>query len=203
MFKLYAADTANGHKAAIVLEELGLAYEVTTINLMAGEHQGPDFKEINAVAKIPVLEREGERIYGSLAIALDLSETHDKLVPAPPRGRFYEALAVVATDLAPALSGQFMFSHIIEDKPASAIEYFTREIHRYLQVLESYLDDQPFLAGPAYTLADALAFPNVFVSARRLLSDAQFSERFPQLTGWCDQLGRRPAIISAMKACKA
>lgn len=202
MFKLYAADTANGHKAAIVLQELGLPYEVVTVNLMGGEHQSPDFKAINSVSKIPVLEHGEQRIYGSLAIALDLCESHKKLLPSGSRSRFYEALAVVATDLAPALSGQFMFSHIIEDKPESAIEFFTRECHRYFQALESYLQNSAFLAGEAYTLADALAYPNVAVSARRLLSDSDFSDRYPKLTSWRDGLSRRPAILSAMSALK-
>ena len=203
MYKLYGADTANGHKAAIVLEELGLSYEVVSIDLMSGEHQSSGFKEVNAVSKIPVLELDANRVYGSLAIALDLCEAHGKLLPPGPRGRFYEALAVVATDLAPALSGQFMFSHIIEDKPASAIGYFTQESHRYLQALESYLHADPFLAGEQYTLADALAYPNVAVSARRLLPDAEFSDRYPALSAWQQRLEDRPAIVSGMNAFKA
>ena len=199
---LYAANTANGQKATVVLEELELAYGVVSIDLMAGEHLGEGYTAINPVGRIPTLiDRRGDEantVYGTLAIGLHLA-SGTSLFPNEPaaRAKMFEAVALISTDLAPALSGQFMFSIILPDKPRSAIEYFSGESHRYLAQLERWASDATYLAGDDFTLADALAYPNVAVSAERI---APGLDDYPALRAWRDRIAKRPGVQRGMAA---
>ena len=55
MIELFAADTPNGKKISIMLEEIGFKYKVTKINLLEGEQFKPDFRKISPFSKIPVI----------------------------------------------------------------------------------------------------------------------------------------------------
>ena len=46
MFELLSADTPNGKKVSILLEELNLKYKVTKINILKGDQFSPKFSKI-------------------------------------------------------------------------------------------------------------------------------------------------------------
>lgn len=54
MIDLYTSSTPNGWKVSITLEEMALAYEVHSIDIMAGEQKQPDFVRLNPNGRIPV-----------------------------------------------------------------------------------------------------------------------------------------------------
>ena len=56
MFELLSADTPNGKKISIMLEELNLKYKVTKINILKGDQFTPSFSKISPFNKIPVLK---------------------------------------------------------------------------------------------------------------------------------------------------
>ena len=60
-----AGPGGNGRKVRIALEEMGLAYEVEKIDILAGEQQRPDFLAISPNGRIPGLvdtAADGERV---------------------------------------------------------------------------------------------------------------------------------------------
>src|SRR4029453_2782103 len=90
MIRLYTAQTPNGRKASIALEELGLPYEVERVKLDAGEQLTPSFLAKNPNNKIPVLEDDGLVVWESGAILLHLGERHDPkglILPKDPKRR--------------------------------------------------------------------------------------------------------------------
>ncbi|MBV5336190.1 glutathione S-transferase N-terminal domain-containing protein, partial [bacterium] len=70
MITLYTFATPNGHKASILLEELGLKYKVHKLDLSAGEHKAPEYLAISPIGKIPAVVEElpgaaRRRLFGS------------------------------------------------------------------------------------------------------------------------------------------
>ena len=105
MIRLYTAQTPNGRKVSIALEELGLAYETQWVHLDREEQLTPEFLALNPNHKIPVLVDDGQAIWESCAILLHLGERHD------PEGRILARAAtdrdeVLVADLDPALVEQ-------------------------------------------------------------------------------------------------
>ncbi len=77
MIDLFAADTPNGKKISIMLEEIGFKYKVTKINLLEGEQFKTDFRKISPFSKIPVIidnNNNNEAIFESGAILIYLGE---------------------------------------------------------------------------------------------------------------------------------
>ena len=55
MIELFSADTPNGKKISIMLEEIGFDYKVTKIDLGNKEQFHPEFRKISPFSKIPVI----------------------------------------------------------------------------------------------------------------------------------------------------
>jgi glutathione S-transferase len=90
MIDLYTAPTPNGWKASIVLEELGLPYEVHLVNLLAGDQKAPEYLKINPNGRIPtIVDRDAGdfAVFESGAILIYLAEKTGRLMPTDPKGR--------------------------------------------------------------------------------------------------------------------
>ena len=80
MIELFTADTPNGKKISIMLEEIGYEYKVTKIDLSNDEQFKPDFKKISPFSKIPVIidHENKESVFESGAILIYLGEKSNK-----------------------------------------------------------------------------------------------------------------------------
>lgn len=130
MIDLHTTATANGYKASIMLEEVGLPYRVIDYDLSKGEHMKPEYLALNPVGRVPTIVDHDAAggplsVYGSAAILLYLAEKTGQLLPssAAERARTYEWLGVVSSDIGPAYSGQFVFNIIAPEKQAWAIDF--------------------------------------------------------------------------------
>lgn len=201
MITLYTFNTPNGHKASILLEELGLKYKVHKMDLMAGEHKSPEYLDVSPVAKIPAVVEEmpggvRRRLFGSGAIMLHYSERAGRLVPADAGARA-EALSwfmMGISDLGPAALDMFRFSVRAPERIPYAIDLFRGELVRCYVAMESRLADSDYLAGE-YSIADISCFPFIAVAAA---ANGELLERYPNLRRWHDLLGARPAVRRGM-----
>ena len=80
MIELLTADTPNGKKISIMLEEIGFKYKITKINLKEDQQFDPEFRKISPFSKIPVIidHDTGESIFESGAILIYLGEKSKK-----------------------------------------------------------------------------------------------------------------------------
>lgn len=203
MIDLHTVATANGYKASVMLEELGLPYRVTAYDLLKGENFKPELLAINRVARLPVIvdhEVEGGSIsiYGSAAILQYLAEKTGRLMPPAGRARakVIEWLGIISSDIAPAFSGQFVFNVVAQEKQPWAIAFYEKLCLRMAQTLEDQLSTSEYLAGDDYTIADVLAYPVATVSMKRYpgsLAD------HPHLSRWAATLSARPAVQRGMR----
>ena len=203
MIDLYTFATPNGRKASIALEELGLAYRVQVVDITKGEQFKPEFLAINPNSKIPaIVDPDGPggqaiTIFESAAILIYLAEKTGRLFPASGPER-YDVLqwAMFQMGGVGPMFGQYNhFARFASEKIPYAIERYTKESKRLLQVLERQLQTRIFVASE-YSIADILLFPWVDSHAKnapQLLEDA------PRVRRWLEMLWARPAVQRGMQ----
>ena len=207
--QLYSLATPNGVKVTILLEELlalgitGAEYDAWLIRINDGDQFGSGFVGVNPNSKIPaLLDRSGAqpiRIFESGAILLHLAEKFGAFLPRDPAGRA-ETLSWLFWQMgsAPYLGGGF--GHFYVYAPAKfeyAIDRFTMEAKRQLDVLDQRLAHHPYMAGDDYTIADIAVWPwygqvvlgDVY-NAREFLQ----VHEYPHLLRWAEQIAARPAV---------
>ncbi len=201
MIDAYVWTTPNGFKLLIALEELGLPYTPHWIDITKGDQQKPEYIAINPNSKIPALvdttEAEGITVFESAAILTYLAEKTGRLLPTAGQAR-YTTLEWVAFNVAgpgPMLGQLGFFSKFSKEKVPMAIERYTKEAERLMQVLDTRLANHKFLAGKDFTIADIINF--TWANAGRGFLGLDYAP-YPNLVRWLDELAARPAFIKAL-----
>ena len=210
MIRLYTWSTPNGRKVSIALEELGLPYEVHTINIGQNEQFGADFLKVAPNNKIPAIV-DDEALGGPLsvfesgAILTYLAEKTGRLLAPSGHERFraLEWLHWQIGGLGPMLGQLGFFALRAPEKSPLAIERFTTEAGRLLGVMETRLAAHPYLVGQIYSIADIACYPWT-LAATTFLKDVlkeQLSDK-PSIHRWLKQVGDRPAVQRGMAVPK-
>ena len=198
MIDLYFAPTPNGQKISIMLEECGLPYRLIKVDLAQGDQFKPTFLTINPNSKIPaIVDQDGPdgkpyTVFESGAILLYLAEKTGRFMPSDMRKR-YEVIQWVMFQMAglgPMWGQAFHFRNYAPEKIPYAINRYSKEAKRLLQVLETQLTQHDYLAADEYTVADMATFP--WVATRKGL-DVQL-EDYPHVQQWFDRLKTRPSL---------
>ena len=207
--QLYSLGTPNGQKVTILLEELlalghpGAEYDAWLIDIGEGAQFSSGFVAVNPNSKIPaLLDHSGPepvRVFESGAILMYLAEKFGALVPASGPARA-ECLSWLFWQMgsAPYLGGGFgHFYAYAPEKFEYAIDRFSMEVKRQLDVLDRRLGESRFIAGPDYTIADIAIFPwyggmvkGWMYGAAEFLSVHDYRN----VTRWADELLERPAL---------
>lgn len=201
MITLYTFPTPNGHKASILLEELGLGYKVVRVDVTAGDNKRPDYLAISPIAKIPALVEDlpggrRRRLFGSGAILLYYAERAGRLMPpaVDARAEALNWLMLGISDLGPMSVDMFRFSVRAPEKIPYAIDLFKGELMRCYAALEDRLGEEEYLAGD-YSVADIACFPFIAAAA---VAGGGLLERFPNMKRWHDAIAGRPAVKRGM-----
>jgi GST-like protein len=197
MIDLYYWPTPNGHKVTIFLEETGLEYRIVPINIRKGEQFAPEFLKISPNNRMPaIVDTDGPggkpfSLFESGAILLYLAEKTGKLMPSETRARYraIEWLMFQMANVGPMLGQAGHFRNAAPEKIPYAIERYTNESRRLLNVIENRLAESPYLAGD-YSIADMATYPWV-VGTRR---EPEELESRPNFKRWLDANGDRPAV---------
>src|SRR6185503_15977569 len=158
MIDLYTAPTPNGWKASIVLEELGLPYEVHLVNLLAGDQKAPEYLKINPNGRIPtIVDRDADdfAVFESGAILIYLAEKTGRLMPTDPLGRseVIQWVMFQMGGIGPMQGQANVFHRYFPEKIPAVIERYQNETRRLYGVLDRRLADREWLVGE-YSIAD-------------------------------------------------
>ncbi len=200
MIRLYTAETPNGRKVSIALEELGLDYEVVPLRLDRKEQMEPGFLALNPNHKVPVIEDDGQVIWESGAILLHLGESHDPKGRILPRERKQRMEAIQYAffqtgGVGPNLGRLGAALRKEGEKNQEMIEIFGNEMDRLCGVIDRILSDgRAHLAGP-YTIGDIMHFP--WLRIAQVIGAPWILER-PRLVAWLDRIAARPAVERGM-----
>jgi GST-like protein len=193
MIDLYTASTPNGWKASVVLEELGLPYEVHAINLLAGEQKRPEYLALNPNGRIPtIVDREAGNfaVFESGAILLYLAEKTGRLIPADAAGRslVIQWLMFQMGGIGPMMGQANVFFRYFPEKIQPAIDRYQHECRRLFEVLDGRLAGHEWLAGD-YSIADIANW----AWARTHKWSGVPIDGLDHLQRWLGQMAARPA----------
>ncbi|AMR67929.1 glutathione S-transferase family protein [Aquipseudomonas alcaligenes] len=202
MIELYSANTPNGLKVPIALEELGVEYHLVKVNLSQGEQKRPAFLALNPNGRIPVLvDLDGPgaqplNLAESGAILLYLAQKHGALLPQDPveYQRAMEYLFLQVASVGPMFGQAGWFLRSAPEPVPLAIERYRNESLRLTALLDERLAEVPWLAGSSYSIADIMHF-----SWLRIADYAGVDlDQFPHVRAWVERISARPAVQRAL-----
>ena len=193
MIELFTADTPNGKKISIMLEEFGYEYKVTKIDLSKDEQFKPDFKKISPFSKIPVItdHENKESVFESGAILIYLGEKSNKFYEKNNRLIINQWLMAQMGLIGPLIGQHHQFHHFNPGKSKFGEERYFKIAKKLYEDLDKRLSISKFLAGESYTIADIATWPWI---ARHEWHDIGL-KNFKNLTKWYLEIAKRDAVI--------
>ena len=191
MIELYTANTPNGKKISIMLEEIGYKYNVNTIDLNKGDQFNPEFKKISPFSKIPVIKDQdnNEVIFESGAILIYLAEKSGKYFD--DKNIITQWLMAQMGYVGPILGQHHQFHHYNPGKSEFGEQRYFKISTSIYKNLDERLSVSKYLAGENYTIADIATFPWI---ARHDWHDIGL-KNYKNLCRWYLEISERDAVI--------
>ena len=194
MIELFTADTPNGKKISIMLEEVGLKYKVTEVNLFKNEQFETNFRKISPFSKIPVIidhENNKEAIFESGAILIYLGEKTNKFYDKKERLKINQWLMVQMAIVGPFIGQHHQFHHYNPGKSEFGEQRYFKITETLYKDLDQRLAQKKYLSGNNYTIADIATWPWI---ARHEWHDIGL-KNYKNLTKWYLEISKREAVI--------
>ena len=192
MIELLTADTPNGKKISIMLEEINYDYKITKINIYKDEQFKPEFKKISPFSKTPVIidHKNNKSLFESGAILIYLGEISGKFYDKNQRMVINQWLMGQMAYVGPMLGQHHQFHYYNPGKSKFGENRYFKISERIYKELDERLSLSNFLAGKDYTIADIATFPWI---ARHEWHDIGL-KKFSNLTRWYEEISKREAV---------
>lgn len=202
MIELLYWTTPNGQKVLIAVEELGIPYKITPVNISKGEQFQPEFLRISPNNRIPAIVDHAPAdasgplsVFESGACLEYLADKTGRFLPKETRPRF-EALQWLYWQmggLGPMAGQAHHFVQYAVEQHAYSIDRYVKEANRLYGVLDRRLAVAPFAGGADYSIADMAIYPWIYRHERH----KQDLNDFPNVKRWYEMVGARPAVVRA------
>jgi len=192
MIELFSANTPNGKKISIMLEEIGHEFQVTKVDIGKDEQFKPEFKKISPFSKIPVIidHKNNKTIFESGAILIYLGEISGKFYNKDDRTNINQWLMAQMGYIGPMLGQHHQFHHYNPGKSEFGEERYFKISKRIYSEVDEVLSKTKFLAGDEYTIADIATFPWF---ARHEWHDIGI-QNFKNLSRWYEEISKRDGV---------
>ncbi len=199
MIELLTANTPNGKKISIMLEEIRFEYKVTKVNIQKDEQFDPKFRAISPFSKIPVIIDHDNKtsLFESGAILIYLGERSGKLYPEKNKNLINQWLMGQMAYVGPMLGQHHQFHHYNSGKSNWGEKRYFKIAKTIYKDLDERLGKSEFLAGD-YSIADIATFPWI---ARHEWHDIGLKS-FKNLSRWYENISKREAVIKGFDLLK-
>lgn len=212
--QLYSLATPNGVKVTVLLEELlelgklDADYDAWLVNISEGDQFGSGFVGVNPNSKIPALldhtTTPATRVFESGSILMYLAEKFGAFIPEDHKART-ECMNWLMWQMgsAPYLGGGF--GHFYAYAPVKieyAVDRFSMEVKRQLDVLDKHLADNTYMAGDEYSIADMAIWAWYGILVMGKLYDAAkylSVHEYTNVVRWAEAIAARPAVKRGIK----
>jgi GST-like protein len=195
---LHGMQSPNVIKCVLMLEECGLDYELNHVAVFNQAQFTPEFRKLNPVGKVPVLEdsRLGQPLAESGAILFWLAEREGRFLPTsqPARAEVMQWLMVQMANYGPMLGQYTHFNIAPPDAAPYAKARYGEIAQRLHRVLDDRLSTREWIAGGDYSIADMATQPWAYYVERHGLDPADY----PALIAWRQRIEARPAVQRAL-----
>ena len=193
MIELFSADTPNGKKISIMLEEISYEYKLTKIDISSGEQFKSEFIKISPFSKIPVITDHdvNETIFESGAILIYLAEKSKKFYDKEDRLKINQWLMAQMGYIGPMIGQHHQFHHYNPGKSDFGEERYFKITKKIYQDLNDRLANSKYLAGKKYSIADIATWPWI---ARHEWHDIGL-KKYENLSRWYLDIANREAVI--------
>ena len=200
MIELLTANTPNGKKISIMLEEIKFNFKVTKININKNEQFKPEFKKISPFSKTPVIidHSNSLSIFESGAILIYLGEKSGKFYNKDERIVINQWLMGQVGYVGPMLGQHHQFHHYNPGKSEFGENRYFKISERIYKELDERLAISNFLTGKNYSIADIATFPWI---ARHEWHDIGL-KKFKHLSRWYKEISKRDAVIKGYDLLK-
>jgi GSH-dependent disulfide-bond oxidoreductase len=193
VIKFYFNLSPNPMKVALLLEELGEAYEPIPVDTRKGEQFAPEYLAVNPNGKVPAIIDGDAVVFDSNAILLYLADKTGRFLPEPSqRGELLSWLMFVASGIGPYSGQAVHFRHYAPEPKEYAVNRYDFEVERHYKILDERLANQPYILGSSYTIVD-MAFWGWARLIPHVMGDPQAWNRFPNVKRLHDEINARPA----------
>lgn len=196
--ELFYWPTPNGWKISIMLEELGVPYNVNYINIGSGDQFREEFLAISPNNKMPaIIDPEGPdgkpvSVFESGAIMLYLGRKFGQFYPANDARKQIEVeqwLMWQMGGFGPMLGQNHHFALYAPEKLPYAIKRYQDETHRLYGVLNKQLEGRDFICGE-YSIADMATIGWARPHERQGIN----LDEFPHAKRWFEAMMAREAV---------
>lgn len=206
MIQHYYWPTPNGHKTAIMLEELSLEYEICKINILDGDQFDPAFIAISPNNRIPaIVDTDGPggkpyTVFESGAILMYLAEKTGQLWPSDMVERYdvIQWLMFQMGNVGPMFGQNGYFQGYCPEDVPLAKERYHNVCNQLYRVMDTRLAVSDYLAGSSYSIADIATFPWTMPKQQEMHRiDITL---YPNVKRWIDTVAARPAVQRGVAA---
>lgn len=202
MIQFYFNAAPNPMKVALLLEELGLAYQAVPVDTRKGEQFAPAFLAVNPNGKVPALVDGDAVVFDSNAILLYLADKAGRFAPpitdGAGRGAMLSWLMFVASGIGP-FSGQAVhFRHAAPEPKEYALNRYDYEAHRHWKLIEDRLAGNRYMVGGEYGIVDMAVWGWARLLPYVLGGETPWAA-YPNVKRLLDEVSARPAAQRAEK----
>jgi glutathione S-transferase len=187
--RLYHVPNSSSQRVLWLLEEIGEPYDLTVLGDRASRLDDPEHMARHPMGRVPVVENDGEFIFESAAICLQIADSYPSagLIPPPgtqERGLVYQWSLFAITEI----QAKMIQSRMSRESDPQGSETAKESLLEAAVVLEKALDGHDYLVGNRFTVADILVSATL-AGVRRL----DVAELPPGLNAYLDAMDARPA----------
>ena len=196
MIDLYTWHTPNGRKVSIMLEEIGIPYNVFSINIAKDEQFQPHFLKISPNNRIPAIidkDNNDYSLFESGAILMYLAEKSGKLLNFSDKDEYYRTIEWLMWQMGgvgPMFGQVHHFVKYNKGKSEYSEQRYSKEAKRLYGVMDKILEQNQYIAGKSYSISDISIWP---WTARFDWQEIDLNE-FPNVTRWYKEMADRPAV---------
>jgi len=198
MIKFYFHPSPNPAKVALLLEELGVAYDAVPVDTRKGEQFTPEFLAINPNGKTPAMTDGDAKLFDSTAILMYLANKEGKFLPdntLEAQAQYLSWMMFVASGIGPYSGQSVHFKHFAPEPKDYAVNRYGYEAERHWGLIDQRLSEGAYMMGDTYTVLDMAVWG--WARAVPFILGADAWENLPNLKRLLDEINARPAAKAA------
>jgi glutathione S-transferase len=164
MLKIYGLDFSPWvNRVRFKANQIGLDYDYISVDLLGGEGQSPEYKQLHPAGKVPVIDDDGFVLFESGAICRYLAtKSTSPLYPNDVKSKAIVdqwtdySVTHIAMAMQKVLFNSVIYKFMDKEQDKRSLEEGQEFLQRFLPIIDTQLSSTKYLAGDSISLADMI-----------------------------------------------